>query len=103
MAEQRAKKQKTQMKECLAIVTESGEEVVLDDEIARKYHLKAGVLSPFSSQPIISVVREVPVVAPKPGGDGAPAAKGPSRKKAVARPKAKKNRPKGKKTGGKKR
>lgn len=99
MAEQRAKKQKTQLKECLAIVTEAGEEIVLDEEIARKYHLRAGVLSPFSSQPIISVMREVPLVEPKPGKDGAPAAK---KSAGAKRAKAKKNRPKGKKSGGKK-
>lgn len=88
MAKQRAKTE-METREFLAIVTETGEEIVLDDEIVRKYRLRAGILSPFSSQPIISVTRRVPVVvttrkagrvAPKKAGKG-----GAQRKKKTAK------------------
>jgi len=60
MAKRRAKT-KMETKEFLAIVTETGEHVLLDEAIVRKYRLRAGIVSPFSSQPIVSVTRRVPV------------------------------------------
>lgn len=73
MAKKRARTE-METREFLAIVTESGEEILLDDEIVRKYRLRAGILSPFSSQPIISVTRRVPIVVPpsKKAGHAAP-------------------------------
>lgn len=81
---ERAKK--TITREFLAIVTESGEQILLDDEIVRKYHLKAGLVSPFSNQPIVSVTREVPVERPEKREAGG------ARKKAYARKPARKSR-----------
>jgi hypothetical protein len=73
MAEQRAKR-KMKTREFLAIVTESGEHIPLDDEIVHKYHLKAGLVSPFSSLPIISVTLPVSAAPPSrtTAGDGSP-------------------------------
>jgi hypothetical protein len=61
MAKRRAKT-RMETKEFLAIVTEAGEHILLDEAIVRKYRLRAGIVSPFSSQPIVSVTRRVPVV-----------------------------------------
>lgn len=66
MAKRRVKT-KMETREFLAIVAETGEHILLDEEIVRKYRLRPGIVSPFSSQPIVSVTRRVPVVvAPKP-------------------------------------
>ena len=65
MAKRRVKT-KMETREFLAIVAETGEHILLDEEIVRKYRLRPGIVSPFSSQPIVSVTRRVPVVvAPK--------------------------------------
>ena len=98
MAE-RAKK--TITREFLAIVTESGEQILLDDEIVRKYHLKAGLVSPFSNQPIVSVTREVPVERPAKRAAGGARKKAhagkPARKSRKERTVRRTSRPKGKK------
>ncbi len=66
MAKRRVKT-KMETREFLAIVAETGEHILLDEEIVRKYRLRPGIVSPFSSQPIVSVTRRVPVVVtPKP-------------------------------------
>jgi hypothetical protein len=107
MAEQRAKKE-VKTREFLAIVTESGEQILLDDEIVRKYHLKAGLVSPFSNQPIVSVIREV-TAAPtrKSASDDGRAPKKHTAKKssrhAAGKTIRKRSRPKGKKISRRKR
>ena len=61
-----AKKYKNELRNFLAIVTERGEKVELDEKLVKKYSLRAGMLSPFSGQPIVTVTKKVRVeVAPK--------------------------------------
>ena len=105
MAE-RAKKN-VMTREFLAIVTESGEQMLLDDEIVRKYHLRAGLVSPFSNQPIVSVTREVPVEPlekrAKGGARGKAGARKPSRRSRKRGTARGRSRPKGKKASRRKR
>ncbi len=61
-----AKKYKNELREFLAIVTGRGEKVVIDEQLVKKYNLRAGMLSPFSSHPIVTVTKKVRVeVAPR--------------------------------------
>ena len=54
-----AKKYKNELRNFLAIVTERGEKAVLDEKLVKKYSLRAGMLSPFSGQPIVTVTKKV--------------------------------------------
>ena len=58
-----AKKPKTEIREFLAVITKGGKQEILDVQVVRKYSLRAGMKSPFSNHPIISVMKRVPIEA----------------------------------------
>jgi hypothetical protein len=60
------KRYKNELREFLAIISDGGEKTVLDEALVRKYNLRAGMVSPFSRYPIVSVTKRVRVeIAPR--------------------------------------
>ena len=49
------------MRVFLAVVTDRGKHDILDADLVRKYRLRAGMQTPLSSHPIISVTKKVRV------------------------------------------